>query len=117
MERIMRRPKSREVFEEAKLTLAGGVGSSSRVYPEPLIVECAKGSRVYDIDGNEYVDLLCAYGPIILGHANDAVNEAVIAQIARRSFPVLTCSDFRAPVQRQTIIAYALLVLTLDEIK
>ena len=62
MERIMRRPKSREVFEEAKLTLAGGVGSSSRVYPEPLIVECAKGSRVYDIDGNEYVDLLCAYG-------------------------------------------------------
>lgn len=91
MEKIKSRPKSREVFEKAKLTLAGGVGSSSRVYPEPLILERATGSRVFDIDGNEYIDLLCAYGPIILGHANETVNEAVVTQIARGTDYGVSC--------------------------
>jgi len=50
MDKITSRPKSREVFERAKLTLAGGVGSASRVYPEPLLLERGKGSRIFDID-------------------------------------------------------------------
>ena len=83
MDKITGRPKSREVFERTKRTLAGGAGSAARVFPEPLIIERAQGSRLFDVDGNEYIDLLCAYGPLILGHANQAVNKAVIAQMAK----------------------------------
>jgi glutamate-1-semialdehyde 2,1-aminomutase len=83
MDKITSRPKSREVFERTKRTLAGGAGSAARVFPEPLVFEYGQGSRVFDIDGNEYIDLLCAYGPLILGHAPKVVNDAVIAQIAK----------------------------------
>jgi len=83
MDKITNRPKSREVFERTKRTLAGGAGSAARVFPEPLVLERGQGSRIFDIDGNEYIDLLCAYGPLILGHANQIVNDAVIAQIPK----------------------------------
>ncbi len=91
MDKITSRPKSREVFERAKLTLAGGVGSASRVYPEPLLLERGKGSRIFDIDGNEYIDYLLAYGPLILGHAPQAVNEAVITQIPKGTDYGISC--------------------------
>jgi len=50
MDKIKSRPKSREVFERAKLTLAGGVGSAARVFPEPLVLRRGQGSRIFDID-------------------------------------------------------------------
>ena len=83
MDKITNRPKSRGVFERTKRTLAGGAGSAARVFPEPLVLERGQGSRIFDVDGNEYIDLLCAYGPLILGHANQVVNDAVIAQIPK----------------------------------
>jgi len=86
MDKITTRPKSKEAFERAKLTLAGGVGSAIRLWPEPLVpivAEYGKGSHVFDIDGNEYIDFLLAYGPLILGHSPQVVNEAVIAQVAK----------------------------------
>jgi glutamate-1-semialdehyde 2,1-aminomutase len=91
MGKIISRPRSREVFEQAKLTLAGGVGSSTRVYPEPLVLERAQGAHIFDIDGHKYIDFLCAYGPIILGHANQAVNDFVMAQIPKGTDYGISC--------------------------
>ncbi len=52
----------------------------------PVFCDSGKGGRVTDIDGNEYIDYLCAYGPIILGHREEEVDEAVIEQIRGKGF-------------------------------
>jgi glutamate-1-semialdehyde 2,1-aminomutase len=63
---------SESLFEDAKTWLAGGVASSLRaaMKPTPLFVRSATGSRISDVDGNEYIDYLLGYGPLILGHAH-----------------------------------------------
>ncbi|MFD0715858.1 aspartate aminotransferase family protein [Paenibacillus sp. GCM10027626] len=66
-------------FAESQTVLAGGVASSLRaaMKPVPLFAESASGVRIRDVDGNEYIDYLLAYGPLLLGHANPAVTDAV----------------------------------------
>ena len=68
-------------------SLAGGVASSLRtaVRPTPLFVTSGTGSRLHDVDGNEYVDYVMAYGPLILGHAHPEVVAAVGEAAARGS--------------------------------
>lgn len=74
--------KSKEAYEEAVNYLAGGVNSPVRAFkPYPFFVEKAKGSKLYDIDGNEYIDYCLGYGPIIMGHANDKIIEATKQQL------------------------------------
>ena len=78
--------KSRELFNEAKKLFVGGVASSlhKSAYEEhPLYIERGKGSKVYDVDGNEYIDYLAGYGPMILGYSHPAVNQAVIEQLEK----------------------------------
>lgn len=77
--------RSKAKFQESKQYLAAGVASSLRasMKPTPIYVEKAKGPRVYDVDGNEYIDYLLAYGPLILGHANDELNNAVLSAMQR----------------------------------
>ncbi|THF77302.1 aspartate aminotransferase family protein [Cohnella fermenti] len=72
---------SRASYDLSKRYLAGGVASSLRaaMKPVPLFAESAQGAIVRDVDGNEYVDYLLAYGPLILGHAYGPVNEKVYA--------------------------------------
>ncbi|QGQ95567.1 aspartate aminotransferase family protein [Paenibacillus psychroresistens] len=67
-------------LQAAKEHLAGGVASSLRasMKPTPLYAESAKGAHIRDVDGNEYIDYLLAYGPLILGHAHDGLTENVI---------------------------------------
>jgi glutamate-1-semialdehyde 2,1-aminomutase len=69
-------------FERSAKTLAGGVSSGLRrsARPYPLFFDRGKGSRVWDVDGNSYIDFGLAWGPLILGHAPDCVTEAVSAQ-------------------------------------
>lgn len=74
---------SKLLFEEAKQSLAGGVGSGAR-RDVPIFMERGEGSRIYDVDGNEYIDCLLALGPLILGHRPKRVIEAVIEQITER---------------------------------
>jgi glutamate-1-semialdehyde 2,1-aminomutase len=71
--------KSISKLQAAKKYLAGGVASSLRasMKPTPLYAESAKGARIIDVDGNEYIDYLLAYGPLILGHAHDGLTESV----------------------------------------
>jgi glutamate-1-semialdehyde 2,1-aminomutase len=78
---------SEELFRRAKELIPGGVHLSGRVLttPEhsPLYMERGAGSHVWDVDGNEYIDYLMAYGPFLLGYAREEVNRAAMAQVAR----------------------------------
>ena len=75
----MKFDKSRELYERARKSHAGGVGSSSRMpeRPHPLFFERGKGSKLYDVDGNEFIDYWLGYGPAIFGHAPDFLIDAV----------------------------------------
>lgn len=70
-------------YEQSKQYLAGGVASSLRaaMKPVPLFAASGKGPRVYDVDGNSYIDYQLAYGPLILGHANEALNAQLAAAL------------------------------------
>jgi 3-aminobutanoyl-CoA transaminase len=83
--------RSLQHFEEAKKLVPGGVLGARKpsdfIEGEyPIFLESGKGSRLTDIDGNEYVDFLCGYGPIILGYREEEVDEAVIRQIRDKGF-------------------------------
>src|ERR1700753_4364680 len=71
--------KSAELLERAKKVLAGGVSSEFRKYnyPHALFYTHGNGSRVYDVDGNEYLDFTLSQGPLILGHSHPEVLKAV----------------------------------------
>jgi len=76
--------KSRQLHEESKKYLVDGVGSSFQVpdYAEyPITMTHGKGSKLYDVDGNTYIDYLLGFGPVLLGHAPEAVGRAVMEQI------------------------------------
>ena len=78
--------RSLKLFEEAKKIVPGGVLGARKptdfIEGEyPIFLESGKGSRLTDVDGNEYIDFLCGYGPIILGYREEEVDEAVIRQI------------------------------------
>lgn len=77
----MNTEKSKVLFEEAKNYMPGGVNSPVRAFNavgrNPLFIHKAKGSKIYDEDGNEFIDYVCSWGPGILGHAHPKVIEAV----------------------------------------
>ncbi|MFN4133804.1 MAG: aminotransferase class III-fold pyridoxal phosphate-dependent enzyme, partial [Candidatus Hadarchaeales archaeon] len=74
--------RSRRLYERAKRLLPGGVDSPVRAFkPNPFFVESGSGSRIRDVDGNEYIDYCLAYGPLILGHRHPAVVKAVRDQL------------------------------------
>lgn len=74
---------SEKLFQEAREYIPGGVNSPLRAFkPYPFFVERGEGSHLFDIDGNNYIDYCLAYGPLILGHADEAVVNALDAQAA-----------------------------------
>ncbi len=74
--------RSRRLYEKAKRLLPGGVDSPVRAFePYPFFIERGEGSRIRDVDGNQYVDYCLAYGPLILGHQAPTVVEAVKDQL------------------------------------
>lgn len=77
----MKTDSSRTFFQRAQLSIPGGVSSPVRacksVGCDPVFIERANASKVYDVDGNEYVDFVCSWGPMILGHNHPAVAEAI----------------------------------------
>jgi glutamate-1-semialdehyde 2,1-aminomutase len=81
---VRRQPESARLAALAGTTLAGGVVSSWQISrPQPVWLSHGKGSKLYDVDGNEYVDLHGGYGVSLAGHAHPAVVEAVRAQVER----------------------------------
>lgn len=90
--------KSKKAYKEALNLMPGGVNSPVRAFKavdmEPIFMERGKGSRIYDIDGNEYIDYVLSWGPLILGHTNDRVVEAIkkVAELGT-SFGAPTVSE------------------------
>jgi len=80
--------RSKELFEKALGLVAGGVSSKSRspfegFEPYPIFVDRAQGSKIYDVDGNEYIDYLLALGPTILGNANPRIIDFVAEEMKK----------------------------------
>lgn len=98
----MREEKSAALFEEAKNWMPGGVNSPVRAYGSvgrvPRFIVSAKGSKITDADGNEYIDYVCSWGPGILGHAYPSVIEAV--QKACQAG-----LSFGAPTEKEVVLA------------
>ena len=94
--------KSIQAFGEACKYLPGGVDSPVRAFRgvdgKPVFIASAKGSKIYDIDGNEYIDYVCSWGPAILGHAHPKVVNA-ITQAAKKG------TSFGAPTLAETKLA------------
>jgi len=78
---------SAALFERALAVTPGGVNSPVRAFNAvggtPRFIESASGAWLYDADGNAYVDLICSWGPMLLGHDHPEVREAVLAAVAR----------------------------------
>ena len=73
---------SERIHKKALEHIVGGVNSPSRSYKAvgggaPVVMERAKGAYFWDVDGNQYIDYLAAYGPIISGHAHPHITEAI----------------------------------------
>ena len=98
----MNRERSRQVMERARQVLPGGVDSPVRAYRavggDPVVLARGAGAKVWDVDGNEYIDYVGSFGPLILGHAHPAVVEAV-----REAAPLGT--SFGAPTEAEAILA------------
>ena len=98
----MKDTRSRELYERAKVHIPGGVNSPVRAFRAvnrtPRFMESAKGDRIIDADGNEYIDYVCSWGPGILGHAHPQVIKKVMD----------SCESgltFGAPTEKEVILA------------
>ncbi len=93
---------SQELFQEAQHYLPGGVDSPVRAFKAvggtPPFIAKGQGSRIYDVDGNEFIDYVCSWGPLILGHSHPQVVEALKQAIERGT-------SFGAPTELETILA------------
>ena len=98
----MRQSKSQQLFAQAQQFIPGGVNSPVRsfraVSGTPPFIARGQGSRVWDVDGNEYIDYLGSWGPLVLGHAPPAVVDALQAAAANGS-------SFGAPVEQEVELA------------
>ncbi len=98
----MEQGKSQQLFEQAQRVIPGGVNSPVRsfraVEGTPPFIARGSGSRVWDVDGNEYIDYLGSWGPLALGHAHPAVVEAVQRAAADGT-------SFGAPVEQEVQLA------------
>ena len=88
------RARQLEMYHRALGTLPGGTDSNFRAWGEDTIyVDRGKGGRVWDLDGNEYIDLRMGYGPVILGHGDDRVDDYVNERMRRGVSFSLTSED------------------------
>jgi len=98
----MNRDRSGDLYREALRYLPGGVNSPVRSFAavggNPLFVERAAGAMLVDADGNEYIDYVMSWGPLILGHGHPAVREALLAALERGW-------TYGAPTARETELA------------
>jgi glutamate-1-semialdehyde 2,1-aminomutase len=96
---VERQPRSGQLAARARRSLAGGATSSWQITaPQPVWLSHGSGSKVYDVDGNEYVDLHGGYGAALAGHAHPAIVAAVTAQVARGT-------HFAQPTQDAVVVA------------
>ena len=82
---MIKTDRSKSLFAQAQNSIPGGVNSPVRAFKavggDPLFIKSAKGAYLYDEDGNAYIEMINSWGPMILGHANEAIQEAVAKAI------------------------------------
>ncbi|MED3790317.1 aspartate aminotransferase family protein [Peribacillus frigoritolerans] len=99
--------KSADLFEKACDVIPGGVTAHIKYFaPHPLMMEKGKGSKLYDVDGNEYIDYLLCYGALILGHGHQQVFDAVTKQMIESGTTI-----FGTPHKMETTMAEKLVEL------
>ncbi|HRX76633.1 MAG TPA: aminotransferase class III-fold pyridoxal phosphate-dependent enzyme [Candidatus Cloacimonadota bacterium] len=96
--------KSMAMYAEAQTLVPGAVAGIRRPYnfvqgEYPIYFESGKGGRVTDVDGNEYIDFLCAYGPIIIGYREQEIDLAVQEQVSGKGF----CFSLTQPQQSELV--------------
>jgi glutamate-1-semialdehyde 2,1-aminomutase len=90
----LRRSRQTELYKRAQKTMPGGADSNFRVWGDDTVyVDRGKGGRVWDLDGNGFVDLRMGYGPVILGHGDDRVDDYVNERMRRGVSFSLTSED------------------------
>nr|MDQ2901735.1 glutamate-1-semialdehyde 2,1-aminomutase [Acidobacteriota bacterium] len=98
----MKRPISERLFTRAQLSTPGGVNSPVRAFRgvggHPLFIARGEGSRIYDVDGNSYIDYVCSWGPLLLGHRHPEII-AALAEILNVG------TSFGAPTEREVELA------------
>ena len=94
--------RSRQLYEKARQIMPGGVNSPVRAFRavggNPLFIARGKGSKIYDVDGNEFIDYVGSWGPLILGHCHPEVMEALRGVLE-------TGTSFGAPTEREVELA------------
>lgn len=98
--------KSKELFERAQKSIPGGVNSPVRAFKSvggtPLFMQKAKGAYMYDADGNQYIDYIASWGPMILGHAHEPIVKAIQEK-------ALDSTSFGAPTELEIEMAELIL--------
>ena len=98
----MKTERSKQLFAEAQKYLPGGVNSPVRAFRavggDPLFIKRGKGSRIFDVDGNEYIDYVSSWGPLILGHAHPAIVKAIQEAASRGT-------TFGAPTEKEILLS------------
>jgi glutamate-1-semialdehyde 2,1-aminomutase len=93
---------SRQLFERARLSIPGGVNSPVRAYRSvggtPPFIERGEGSHIFDADGNEYIDYIGSWGPLILGHRHPVILDALNLALTRGT-------SFGAPTEQEIVLA------------
>ena len=101
----MTHAKSEAAFQRAQKVIPGGVNSPVRAFRgvggTPPFVACGEGSHIFDIDGNEYIDYVGSWGPLLLGHRHPVIVEALRQTLE-------TGTSFGAPTERETDLAEAI---------
>src|SRR5258708_28825780 len=98
----MKRARSEACFERAQARIPGGVNSPVRAFRgvggTPLFIDRGEGSHIFDVDGNSFIDYVCSWGPLILGHCAAPVIDAVREALK-------TGTSFGAPTSREVELA------------
>ncbi|MDI6703963.1 MAG: glutamate-1-semialdehyde 2,1-aminomutase [bacterium] len=94
--------RSKELFEKAKDYIPGGVNSPVRAFKavgrDPIFIKRGKGSHIYDVSDREYIDYVCSWGPLILGHARQEVVSAIKEVVEQGT-------SFGAPTENEITLA------------
>ncbi|MHC4553017.1 MAG: glutamate-1-semialdehyde 2,1-aminomutase [Planctomycetota bacterium] len=98
----MQNTKSKQAFQRAQQVLPGGVNSPVRAFGgvevDPVFIAAAKGSHITDIDGNDYIDYVGSWGPMIVGHAHPQVQQAIMTAVQQGT-------SYGAPTQAESDLA------------
>src|SRR5438067_4866233 len=98
----MKRDRSHTLFEQGKQVIPGGVNSPVRAFRgvggDPVFFARGKGAYLWDADGNEYVDYVGSWGPLIVGHAHEEILDAIARAAADGT-------SFGAPTEREVVFA------------